>query len=92
MKYELIIEGRNFLVKFGWRRKKHGFYKTVRVEADDPDAAELKGVEFVRSDAEIRKLTRNSKDDPPTLHLDSWTELPEDASVDYMGGASWYPE
>lgn len=75
-KYEVKLEGRNFLC--AWSKagtKKLGFFVTRYVESENPEEAELKAVELVRSIESLRTIVRNSREDPPRLFLDTITEL-----------------
>jgi len=92
VKYALIFNGQNFLARLNGQKKKFGFYKTVRVEADSLEEAELKGIELLRSDEELLAMTLNEPDDGAMLFLDSHTIIRDDESLDYLAGASWYVE
>lgn len=92
MKFELIFNGQNFLVRLDGEKKKHGFFKTVRVEANSLEEAELKGVELLRQDEQLLALTMNGPGDGPMLFLDSHKQLSSDEALDFPAGATWYPE
>lgn len=69
MKYCVLMNGTNFLLKVDNKIKKHGFYKWVEVEAKNPKEAELRAVETLRHDKTLIDLTKNKKTDPPSLYL-----------------------
>ncbi len=92
MRYKLVFNGQNFLIRRGWRARKFGFFKTVHVEAESLEAAELEGVELLRGDRDLQRQTRNATGDPPRLILDSHALLPDGQRLGTMPGATWYPE
>jgi len=92
MKYELVFNGRNFLVRLNGRKEKRGFFKKVRVEADTLEEAELQGVELLRADEELLAMTRKNPGDDAMLFLDSHRLREEEETLEYPTGAIWYSE
>lgn len=80
-KYRLLVNGRNFLFEVGGKPAKCGFYQMLFLEAASPVLAEQMAVEQVRDDKALLKVARNSKEDPPTIHIEEIEEL-----VDFPNG------
>lgn len=92
-KYQVKVEGRNFLIDIDGRLIKHGFFTTRFVEAADPASAETEAVQKMRRTQWLRDLVRNDPDDPPTLHIHEITEVDSfDGIGDVEAGATWYAE
>ena len=91
--YQAVIEGRNFLVEMNGKQQRQGFYQTVIVEAIDPDQAERRAIELVKTSSDLKDLVRNDRSDPPVLHLDALSEIePPDMTKPSPRGRTWYPE
>ena len=92
-KYQLFLNGRNFLINMEGKPQRHGFYTTRWVEAENPDDAELKAVENIKADSELKKCVLNDKDDPPMIYLEEIYELDSFNGVNPPGkGFSFYLE
>jgi ankyrin repeat protein len=66
-KYQVYIEGRNFLLELYERHQKLGFYTQVFVEAQDDEGAESNAMEVLLRDTKLRERVLNSKEDRPTM-------------------------
>ena len=80
-KYRALIEGRNFLLSFDGKVRRHGFYQTVHVESPDPAQAETDAIHIVKGNAELKQLTQNDVQDPPMLYLASLDEFEDSAEL-----------
>jgi|APSaa5957512622_1039677.scaffolds.fasta_scaffold499297_1 hypothetical protein len=89
MKYNCNINGKNFLLKFNGVTSKHGFYKWITVEAENKEDAELQSIELIKEDEKITKITKNSSQDSPTLHLEEIKISEEDMN---NSGYTFYSE
>lgn len=74
-KYEVIINGTNYLSIVDGSPKKIGFYVTRYVEALNPDQAEKKGIELIRNDPSVSELSCNLPDDLPIIALEEMYEI-----------------
>ena len=91
-KFALIMNGQNFLVNWDGQLRRKGFYKSVRVRAEDEDAAELAAVEIIRADQSIQKLVQNFSGNPPMIFLDQIAKLRWYQHLKTPAGATWYDE
>ncbi|MDT4331833.1 hypothetical protein ACQE3E_12130 [Methylomonas sp. MED-D] len=74
-KYEVIINGQNFLMEVDGKIERMGFYVTRYVEADNHEEAELKAVYLVRNIERLKGAHLNTEDDPPMLYLEEMYEI-----------------
>jgi len=74
-KYEVLIEGRNFVIEIDGKEQRAGFYTTRWVEAKDPKEAELKAVAIIKRDPKLKGMAKNSLKNPPMLYLDEIHEV-----------------
>ncbi len=92
-KYEVIINGVNYLIHVDGIVKKMGFWVTRYIEANDPDEAEELAIESIRSSAKLNLIIQNQENDPPMIHMD---EIYEIASFDGLStlepGLGFYEE
>ena len=89
--YRVEINAKNFLVEMEGEVAKHGFITVRFVEADDPDAAELKAVQMLRDDRELRPLVKNEPGDPPEMEVMEMAELDSFDGVEQPTGRLWVP-
>ena len=90
-KYEVLINGQNFLVDVEGRIEKHGFFTVRFIEATDAAAAENEAVEMIRKAEPLRELVRNTPEDPPILDVTQIVELEcLDGTEDQEPGFIWY--
>ena len=70
-KYRVLLNGRNFILETGDDGpKKHGFFTTRWVKANDEVEAENSAVEMIRQCSKLRSAVLNEKDDPPRIFLE----------------------
>lgn len=69
------MNGRNFLINVDGTPKKHGFHQNVIIEAEGPRQAKLLATAKMWHDHELKKLTLNSKEDPPQILLETLWEF-----------------
>jgi len=92
-KWAVVMNGRNFLMAMDGKQGKFGFYQTFFLEADAAHDAEMTVVAKIRKDDALRAVTRNPKNDPPTLHLDEIKELADFDGIKRMvSGKAFYSE
>jgi hypothetical protein len=89
MRYRVLINGRNFLLRVTDgkdRIEKYGFYATRDVEAESFEGAELIAVDLIRNEEQIKEVTLNTASDPPMLFLEEIRELkPGEESINGSG-------
>lgn len=90
--YRALIEGRNFLLAFDGKTRRHGFYQTVFVRGSNPTDAEAAAIQAVKDDADLKRLGQNERGDPPMLHLDSLDEIDDSESLPSAKGRTYYVE
>ena len=73
--FEVILNGRNYLIEMDGKVKKHGFFVTRYITANNPDVAEDIAVNIIRNTDSLNKLIQNKKSDPPMLYLEAMYEL-----------------
>ncbi len=66
-KYEICIEGKNFLIERNGETKKRGFYAARFIEASDMSAATGMAMNSFRE--ELKGLVLNDPDDPPAMKV-----------------------
>jgi len=66
-KFEICIQGKNFLIKRYDEVKKNGFYAVRLVEAEDTSSAVQKAMDIFRTELKGRVL--NNKSDPPVMKV-----------------------
>ena len=92
-KYRVMLNGRNFLIEMDGKVGKFGFYQAFFLEAGSATKAENAAVQIVRASPDLKTGVRNSKDDPPTIHLEGIEEIqefPKDTRP--LTGRAWYSE
>lgn len=73
--YQILIEGRNFLITVEGDCAKHGFLTYRYVEASDPESAGNKAVQMIREAEDLREITVNASDDPPIVNVEGILEI-----------------
>jgi hypothetical protein len=92
-KYQVEINGQNFLLEFDGRVAKHGFFTTRFVEASDPTDAENAAVQMIRETRRLRDILRNTSDNPPVMDVVQIVELNSfDGIEERKPGFVWHPE
>lgn len=91
-KYCLQMHCTNFLIESNGKNAKHGFYKSLQLEASSPEEAEELAVRMLREDNALIEITLNEAGDSPLIYLEEIAEVDEiDKEVnDY--GKVWYAE
>lgn len=89
----VTLHGKNFEIEIDGKAQRLGFFTTRWVEAADPEKAELKAVELVKTDKSLVKSVRNEKDNPPMIYLSELSEIDSFDGVNIPGaGYSFYPD
>ena len=92
-KYQVYINGENFLMMNEGSKKTMGFYTTRWVEALSPKEAEIKAIELIKNDQDLKAATCNEKHDQPMLYVEEITEIESFEGINPPGaGYSFYPE
>jgi hypothetical protein len=87
--YQVMIEGKNFLIQFEGDTSKYGFFTYRWVDSEDAVSAEYAAVELVRKTEDLRAIVLNSPDDRPTMDV---CEVIEVKSIERSTGFMWYKE
>ncbi len=91
-KYNVMLEGRNFLLDIDSSVKKYGFFTTRYVEAENPEQAEMIAVQLIREDQKLKTATKN-EGSKPMIYLYSITELESFEGVRLPGtGYTFFPD
>jgi hypothetical protein len=92
-KYQVEIEGQNFLVDLEGKLARHGFFTYRFVESIDPPAAENAALQMIRETQHLRDLVRNASDDPPVMDVVQIVELETFEGIENQEpGFVWYEE
>jgi len=67
-KYNVTIEGSNFLINIEKINQKYGFFTTRFINAENSSSAEKKALDYIRS--ELKDIVLNEQSDPPMMFLD----------------------
>jgi hypothetical protein len=74
-KYHVMLEGKNFLLNHEGKLQKHGFFTTRYVEANNPEEAELKAVDLIKTDSKLTESVKNDRADEPMIYLEELFEI-----------------
>lgn len=88
--YAVELDCTNFHVVVDGVTLPRGSIKSLAVDADDPDAAELAAVDALRSDPELRELIKNPPDDRPVINVGDIYKMSPDAASELPHGCIWY--
>jgi hypothetical protein len=92
-KYQVQINGENFLINLDDKIQKVGFVTFRYIEAADPSGAENSAIDGLRQDEDLRRMVLNEPDDPPVFNVIEMLELPTFEEVENMQpGFIWYSE
>lgn len=87
------MNGRNFLIDMGGRKRKHGFYQNIVLEAETVQNAGHVAKAKIIYDKDLKEMTMNATNDPPVVELHTFWEL--DIAEDVSGlelGRTFYEE
>jgi hypothetical protein len=90
--YRILLNGKNFLLDLGEGLRKHGFYTTYFVSANNEEEAELMAVNSVRKRDGIKQVIKNEQNDPPMLYAEEIEILESVEERAQEQGFSWYNE
>ncbi len=92
-KYQVEINGQNFLIDMEGQIARYGFFTTRFVEARDTADAENVAVQMLRETQRLRDLVRNGPDDPPIMDVTTIIELESFEGIENLEpGFAWYVE
>jgi hypothetical protein len=92
-KYQVTIEGQNFLVERNGKIASHGFFAIRFLETADARAAENAAVDAIRRTETLRELVRNPPEDPPIMNVTEILELDSFDGIESLEpGFVWYEE
>jgi hypothetical protein len=92
-KFQVEVNGSNFLIDVEGKVAKYGFITFRFVEASNANAAERAAVELLRSTEKLRLSVKNSPDDPPVMDVTEIAEVATfDIEDDQQPGFIWYDE
>ncbi len=92
-KYQIYINGENFLMMNEGSKILMGFYTTRWVEASSSEEAEMKAIKLIKNDQSLRRATLNEKEDPLMLYVEEISELENFEGVNPPGaGYTFYPD
>ncbi len=92
-KYQVMLEGKNFLLEHEGKILKHGFFTTRYVEANNPEEAELSAIDLIKNDSTLTKSVRNDDFLEPMIYLDGLSEIESFNDMRVPGtGYSFYIE
>ncbi len=92
-KYQLLLNGQNFLVDMDGKIAKHGFFQNFFIEALSPEQAETIAVQKIRENKDLKAITMNPIDDPPVIVLEEMHELESfDKDNTMESGKAWFLE
>ena len=92
-KYQVLLEGNNFLFDIEGKIEKYGFMVTRYVEALNPEKAEEKAVNLLKKDDSLIQRVLNDKLDAPMIYLDEIIELDSFENIETLEtGYSFFPD
>jgi hypothetical protein len=91
-KYKVMLNGQNFVLDLEQGLARHGFYTTRYVYANSKAEAELVAVESVRKRADIMRILKNDRNDPPILYAEEIDEIEYIDENAPEAGLTWFKE
>ena len=92
-KYEVILNGVNYLLDVNGETKNMGFYVTRYVEGKSPEEAKSKAIELIKNLPDLNLMTQNKHDNPPILHLAEMYEIDNFSGIETLEpGFGFYKE
>jgi len=73
--YLVRLHGQNFLMDGDQRPRKMRFHSTRLVEAENPRRAEILARDLIRNDTRLKNGVLNKESDPPSIHIESVSEV-----------------
>jgi hypothetical protein len=69
-RYNILLNGRNFLINTKNGLKTLGFYTTRIVEAVSEEESAIFALDILKNDKELIDMTKNKESNPPMLYVD----------------------
>ena len=92
-KYEVLVQGSNFLIMVEGNSRKSGFYVTRFLEAKNPEEAETQVVSTLKADKALTEIILNKPDNSPVLNVIDIKEIKSFEGIELPGsGYAFYPE
>lgn len=90
-KYKILIEGKNYFVKFNDEVKRVGFFTTRFIESKNSQDAEKKAIDLIKN--ELIDVILNGPSQPPVLYVEEIIEMQSFGVNPVPGtGFTWYIE
>ena len=94
--FTVLVNGRNFLIETEDGTENLGFYVQVYVKAETEAEAEVKAIEVLRGDENIRSIVKNDKSNPPRMFVEDFLAFDKPPKT-HKGkmvrtGMAWYPD
>jgi vacuolar-type H+-ATPase subunit I/STV1 len=91
--YQVVVNGKNFLVEVDSCLTKLGFFINVYVQAESRHQAEFAAMEQLMQYEGLRNYVRNTKEDPPAMYADEIKEIRNYTQIDQkIEEIAWYSE
>jgi len=90
MKYQVLVNGSNYLIEMDKGTNKYGFFQTLYVEQNDIEAAKDKALKIIQNDRTFNQTIKNKENDPPRLNIEEIEEI--EALQENTLGRSFYIE
>jgi hypothetical protein len=91
--YQVVVNGKNFLVELDSCLTKLGFFVNLYVEADSRQQAEFTAMQQLMQYEELRRYVRNSREDPPAMYAEEIKEISNYAEIQpKIEELAWYSE
>jgi hypothetical protein len=89
--YQVVINGKNFLVEVDSSLTKLGFFTNLYVQADSKQQAEFTAMQQLMQYEGLSRYVRNSKEDPPVMYADEIKEISNYTEIEpKIDELAWY--
>lgn len=92
--FKVQLHGKNFLLNLDGELKKHGFFPTIFVKAENPQKAEKMAIILTHQNPNLRETVLNESADRPKINSE---EIKESGFLNFFANKStkdfrFYPE
>ena len=89
--YQVVVNGKNFLVEVDASLTKLGFFVNLYVEADSRQQAEFTAMQQLMQYEGLSRYVRNSKEDPPVMYAEEVKEIRNYTKIEpKIEEVAWY--